>query len=305
MPFAQERNVKPVGRVLALPLALAIASAAFPGFAPGSGKGGTDPAHPVGRRPSAVTSARRFEPAALPEPADSSALQVAAKSSECGEMAHVKGRYCPEVEHTCARWLDNPDSPFARCGQYAPPARCKASRVEMNFCMDRFEYTPPGEALPTNHSSLNIGAKLCKALGKRLCTEREWNFACEGEEMRPYPYGWERRPLCNQDREDLYLPDQRRQVLADRRWRAGANPECVSPFGVFDLVGNLDEPVLKDPPGVAPFRTALKGGWWMPARNRCRPATTAHDDHFTGIQIGTRCCRDAQPAAPGVAKATD
>jgi formylglycine-generating enzyme required for sulfatase activity len=166
----------------------------------------------------------------------------------------------------------------------------------MSFCMDRREYTPPGETLPLNHASLTIGSRLCKALGKRPCTENEWNFACEGEEMRPYPYGWQRRAVCNQDREDLYASDPRKQVLADRRWPSGSGAECVSPFGVFDLVGNLDEPVLKEPPGQAPFRTALKGGWWMPARNRCRPATTAHDDHFTGIQIGVRCCRDADPA---------
>ena len=44
------------------------------------------------------------------------------------------------------------------------------------------------------------GSKICQAQGKRLCTEREWNFACEGEEMRPYPYGWSREPKCNQDR---------------------------------------------------------------------------------------------------------
>jgi hypothetical protein len=68
----------------------------------------------------------------------------------------------------------------------------------------------------------------------------------------------------------------------------------VSPFGVYDLVGNVDEPVLKDPPGLAPFSNALKGGWWMPARNRCRPATTAHNDYFTGIQIGIRCCGNAR-----------
>jgi hypothetical protein len=110
--------------------------------------------------------------------------------------------------------------------------------------------------------------------------------------MRPYPYGFERRQVCNQDRTDLYLPGKRRQVLADLRWPSGSRPECVSPFGVFDMVGNVDESVVKVPAGLPPFSNALKGGWWMPARNRCRPATTAHDDHFTDIQIGVRCCSD-------------
>ena len=46
------------------------------------------------------------------------------------------------------------------------------------------------------------------------------------------------------------------------------------------------------------FHNALKGGWWMAARNRCRPATTAHDDYYKDIQIGVRCCADA-PADSG------
>jgi len=43
------------------------------------------------------------------------------------------------------------------------------------------------------------------------------------------------------------------------------------------------------------FRSALKGGWWMPARNRCRPATTAHDNFFKELQIGIRCCSNIVP----------
>jgi formylglycine-generating enzyme required for sulfatase activity len=213
-------------------------------------------------------------------------------------MARVAGDYCPEVEHECREWLDPPEKPYARCGKYALPGRCKASKVALDFCIDRREYTPPGQELPQNQASLLITSRVCKSLGKRACTEREWNFACEGEEMRPYPYGWERLPVCNQDREDLYLSDPKKQVLADRRWPSGSRPDCVSPFGVFDMVGNLDEPVVKEPPGLVPFSNALKGGWWMPARNRCRPATTAHNDYFTGIQIGIRCCRNPDGSAP-------
>jgi sulfatase modifying factor 1 len=230
---------------------------------------------------------------APPAPPASSAPQAHAHDPRCPEgMAAVVGQYCTDVDYTCKTWIDPPDSPFARCGVYERPARCKGAREPMAFCMDRTEYTPPGETLPQNQASLLIGSRICKSLGKRLCTEREWNFACEGEEMRPYPYGFERVRVCNHDREDLYIEDPRKQVLADHRWQSGSHPDCVSPFGIFDMVGNVDEPVLKDPPGQLPFRTALKGGWWMPARNRCRPATTAHNDYFTGIQIGIRCCSD-------------
>jgi len=162
------------------------------------------------------------------------------------------------------------------------------------FCIDRYEYTAPGDDLPLNYASFQKATSVCEGLGKRVCTESEWNFACEGEEMRPYPYGFSREATCNQDRTDLYEPNPHYQILADRREPAAARPGCVSPFGVYNMAGNMDEPVLREGSAhVEPYRNALKGGWWMAARNRCRPATTAHDDYYKDIQVGVRCCSGA------------
>src|SRR5258706_447549 len=80
---------------------------------------------------------------------------------------------------------------------------------------------------------------VCQAAGKRVCLESEWNFACEGEEMRPYPYGFRRDPAaCNADRTDI-LNDYGQ--LKDLRAPGNAYPRCVSPFGVRNLAGNLEE----------------------------------------------------------------
>jgi formylglycine-generating enzyme len=219
-------------------------------------------------------------------------------------MVRVTGQYCTEVRHVCKKWLDDEKLPYARCGEYEPKATCVGQRVPMSFCIDRYEYTAPGESLPVNHQSFMTGSKLCEAQGKRLCTEREWNFACEGEEMLPYPYGWKREPKCNQDREDLYemkrVDGHRKQVLKDDRMPADSLPECVSPFGVYNMVGNVDESVLREEARLnPPFRNGLKGGWWMAARNRCRPATTAHDDYYEDTQTGTRCCSDLPGSVAG------
>jgi formylglycine-generating enzyme required for sulfatase activity len=206
-------------------------------------------------------------------------------------MVVVEGQHCTKVEQRCLRWLDDEKLPFARCGSYAKPVRCVANRIAMHFCIDRYEYTRVGESLPENGASFSGASSVCIGLGKRLCTESEWNFACEGEAMRPYPYGFTREPVCNQDRPNLVRQTPTGQVLRDFREPSNARPACVSPFGVYDMVGNLDEPVVRDHAvNDSRFRCALKGGWWMPARNRCRPATTAHDDFFKGLQIGIRCC---------------
>lgn len=221
-----------------------------------------------------------------------------AKSPCPDDMVWVRGSYCTEVKQKCLEWLDDETLPYARCAVYENPVQCVGPRVPLSFCIDRFEYTRPGDEAPLNHMSFETGSKLCQSLGKRLCTESEWNFACEGEEMRPYPYGWAREAKCNQDRSDLFemavVDGKRRQVLKDNRQPSDPDSACVSPFGVYDMVGNLDEPVLREATRYSPpFRNALKGGWWMAARNRCRPATTAHDDFYEDTQVGVRCCSDA------------
>ncbi|HVY31055.1 MAG TPA: SUMF1/EgtB/PvdO family nonheme iron enzyme [Polyangiaceae bacterium] len=221
-----------------------------------------------------------------------SSRDLGAKTSEkcAADMVLIDGQYCPVVEQQCLRWLDDPKLPFARCAVYAKPSRCLATPKPMRFCIDRYEYTPPTARLPLNFASFAKVSVVCARLGKRICSEEEWNFACEGETMQPYPYGFERRAVCNQDRYDLY-EDEHRTVLRDLREPSTARPACVSPFGVFNMTGNMDEPVRRLG-GTVPFSNSLKGGWWMPSQNRCRFATTAHDDYYQGVQVGARCCSD-------------
>jgi hypothetical protein len=210
------------------------------------------------------------------------------------EEVLVEGQYCTKVEQRCLRWLDDPRLPFARCAAFAEPSRCVGARLSMRFCIDRYEYTTAADGLPQSGVSFKEANLVCQNRGKRVCSESEWNFACEGENMWPYPYGFARQPVCNQDRTDLLERTAQGPMLRDFREPAAARPRCVSPFGVYNMVGNLDEPVLRD--SMAQdwrFRSALKGGWWMPARNRCRPATTGHDIYYRGFQVGIRCCADA------------
>jgi hypothetical protein len=80
--------------------------------------------------------------------------------------------------------------------------------------------------------------------------------------------------------------------LRDLREPADQLERCVSTYGVRNMTGNVDEWVYRDRT-AGEFRSALKGGWWMPGRDRCRPATTAHGETFAGPQTGFRCCADA------------
>lgn len=207
-------------------------------------------------------------------------------------MLEIEGLYCPEVQQRCLRWMDAPGSRFAefRCAEYAPSKCLSREKKRMRFCMDRDEHRSEGEALPDNNASLVRAAKVCASEGKRVCRESEWNFACEGEEMRPYPYGFKRdSSACNADHTDIVDPDGK---LRDLRTPPGAHPRCESPFGARDMSGNLEEMVARD--GSGPMRAAMKGAYWQPSRNNCRAAQTGHDAHYGGVETGFRCCADAR-----------
>ena len=82
----------------------------------------------------------------------------------------------------------------------------------------------------------------------------------------------------------------RESTLRDLRAPSGSYERCVSPFGVADLSGNLEEFVTID--GSTPARPAMKGSYWQPGRNFCRAAQTAHDMYYNGTETGFRCCSD-------------
>ena len=143
-----------------------------------------------------------------------------------------------------------------------------------------------------NKKSWTQAKGVCEASGARLCMTSEWNFACEGEEMRPYPYGWERdSTACNVD---IATGLGHVGRLVDHRARASDHPRCVSPFGVHDMAGNVDEWATVDraPPGT---REVMKGSWWMPGRHACRSFQGGHGASYGGTESGVRCCKDAAP----------
>ena len=232
--------------------------------------------------------------AALPT-AMATALALPMKSAEpaaCGQgMVLVEGSYCPEVEHRCKQYMDPPGRyEFFRCAEYEKPARC-LSRVSSfaSAWTGRSTFRRARPFPPTNQSWTD-GDRTCRSLGKRMCMESEYNFACEGEEMRPYPYGWARdSSACNADHYDVVDTAGK---LRDMRVPADAYPRCESPFGIKHLAGNLEEFVTID--GSNPVRPAMKGAYWQPSRNFCRAAQTAHDSFYHGTETGFRCCSDAK-----------
>ena len=77
----------------------------------------------------------------------------------------------------------------------------------------------------------------------------------------------------------------------------GAFKRCVSPDGVYDMVGNLHEWVDDGPDvnGHGRFR----GGCYGDAENNghgCFYVTSAHEPTYHDYSTGFRCCSDPAPA---------
>jgi len=254
------------------------------------GKATTQSVAAEGQTTSALLEPQRAS--ALAEPASASP-PAHAEAFPTG-MLLVEGEYCPNVEETCLEWMDPPGDRYEhfRCKRYKQPATCKGARVHKRFCIDRAERTEPESDVPRNHMTWTSATALCEAEGARLCMTSEWQFACEGEEMRPYAYGWERdATACNVD---VMQGLGRVGRLIDHRTPADAHPRCTSPFGVHDMAGNVDEWATVDgaPPGS---REVMKGSWWLPGRHACRSFQGGHGAHYGGTESGARCCKDATP----------
>jgi formylglycine-generating enzyme len=233
-----------------------------------------------------------------------SVTQVAEPTGACGSnMVEVEGDYCPYVEQKCLRWLD-PETKM-RCAEFAPTSSCQGKTAHKHFCVDRFEYPNVQGEKPVVMKSWIEAKATCSAEGKRLCGESEWTLACEGRERLPYPYGYTRNDeACNIDKPH---PDVNEAAIAnpatrdaevarlDQRDPSGAREACVSPYGVYDMTGNVDEWVVNE--SGKPYKSGLKGGYWGPVRDRCRPMTIAHNEEFQFYQIGFRCCGDPAPAS--------
>jgi formylglycine-generating enzyme len=233
-------------------------------------------------------------------------------------MLEVEGDWCPEVEQKCLRYID-PEGVFPRrCAEFAPTSKCSGKTTKKHFCIDRYEWPNKAGENPVVMKTWYEARDACSNIGKRLCGDSEWTVACEGQERLPYPYGYDRNAeACNIDKphpdvneKALGSSDPRvRDAEAKRLWQgepSGSRASCVSPYGVFDMTGNVDEWVVNE--SGQPYKSGLKGGYWGPVRDRCRPETTVHAEGFSFYQIGFRCCADVpaagstkgnSPAAPG------
>ncbi len=144
-------------------------------------------------------------------------------------------------------------------------------------------------------------AAACAAAGKRLCTEAEWQAACEGAAGNLYPYGntYDAETCNGEDYDpDCTAPDDDwvQATGAPHGCPPPATTQCLSDDGVVDQSGNLME-WTGTQVGSSPTTYRIRGGSYF----SIEPALTCDFDFISAEpdyrydDLGFRCCADTYP----------
>ncbi len=142
----------------------------------------------------------------------------------------------------------------------------------------------------------------CVAAGGRLCSEAEWQRACETSAAMACFWSYDttcrtfNATKCNGN--DYDFDPATATINEDGLLPTGARTSCYANWGsafnrLFDMSGNVKEWTLERMPMVNP----LRGGSYNNTSNgiSCQFNFVVADDTFQFANVGFRCCRDTAP----------
>lgn len=208
----------------------------------------------------------------------------------------VAGVWTPEVLTTLLR------AALERPAEFAPELRptprddvmLELEAAGERFWIDAYEASLDASGIARTRSGA-IPARVnwfaadraCRNAGKRLCTSEEWRVACRGDvdPPRQFPYG------------DFHAPDAcNDSSLRPGGLRAtGSYPKCITPVGVHDLSGNVEEWT-----GLRREQARLLGSGFVRAEGSglgtCDAQRAGHTRPRTrDATSGFRCCAAGPP----------
>jgi hypothetical protein len=196
-------------------------------------------------------------------------------------MVAVSGGGLPAPVYVYAYEASRPDATAAGAGSSSTRA-CANSGVR-----------------PWTNLTYAQAAAACQAAGKRLCTEAEWQRACQS--AAAVACTWSQAGACSDPAAvacNIHEHDGDSSAAGDQDvlLPTGGLPGCYAPWGtekIFDLTGNAKEFTSARSPGVNP----LRGGSYdnISSGTTCTFSFTAVGDGFAFGNTGFRCCSDTPP----------
>ena len=168
------------------------------------------------------------------------------------------------------------------------------------FLIDRFEFPnrvknkDGSPVMPAAKATWSSAAEACESVGKRLCTEEEWEKACKGPENTIYSYS------------DVYDEEMCGKGVEEIHHLGTETTEaCISGYGVADMSGNLREWTASQP-GTKADRSVVKGGWRNNNQRGSRCAYSIDErQNFSDSTLGFRCCLSVTVADGAPAEAEE
>jgi formylglycine-generating enzyme required for sulfatase activity len=239
--------------------------------------------------------------AAAPPPGTTKMVAIPAGSFTMGYDKGMDDEKPPHPVDLPEYWMDITEATNAQFAAFSQATGYQTEAEKSNASRTwRAEYTAGKDDYPVVRVSWNDAIAYCQWAGKRLPTEAEWEKAARGPDGFIYPWG------------NTYDPAKVNGRDSGLRTTApvGSYPQGVSPYGLYDMAGNVREWTAD--PGYLPYPgnavsspyygnalRVLRGGGWFDAaadlrttrRNPTSPSAANWD-------IGFRCVSDKAPAGP-------